>query len=151
MDKVVYDALQKLKERRDRDNLRLQLRRYRYTGSDPHNCPYKYDYLELEYNSVNGKPVLTYGKTQLDSCRDFKLGDMVSTESFTDSGGRYHPQVHNLKVESITLHVSKYNWFIRIRARTINTTAKGSDPEGWYEAGAYLFIPQPPANQEQSQ
>jgi len=44
------------------------------------------------------------------------VGDTVTYAAFTDSKGKYHPAIHGLKVESITVHSERYGTHERIRA-----------------------------------
>lgn len=44
------------------------------------------------------------------------VGDTVTWKEFTDSNGKYHPAIHGLKVESVTVHSERYGTHERIRA-----------------------------------
>ena len=44
------------------------------------------------------------------------VGDTVTWEAFTDAKGKYHPAIHGLTVESITVHCERYGTHERVRA-----------------------------------
>lgn len=66
--------------------------------------------------TIGGQYAYSSGRRTLVAYNRIRVGSTVTWRAFTDSSGKFHPAVHGLVVESITLHCSRYGRHVRISA-----------------------------------